>query len=152
MAGESFRRIGRDARLNDRPVVRTCPDLKPHDGPDVGRFVDRVGPIFCRVAKQQRLAVRVIFVQIQAPFCRGGLTQGVGESGQELGQQPLPYGTLARFGQCFEAMLSLLAGGRVERIAFTAEPQSRTVKGQVHVFRKSLDDPEHLGERRATFE
>jgi hypothetical protein len=61
------RHIGRDTRFDDWPVVGACPDLKSHDRPDIGGFVGWAGAVSCRVAKQQCLAIRVIFVKFHAP-------------------------------------------------------------------------------------
>jgi hypothetical protein len=63
-----------------------------------------------------------------------------------LGQELLLDDSLAHFRQRFEPLLPLLARGRVERVALGAKAQPRAVKGQVHIFREPLDDPEHLGE------
>lgn len=111
--------VRRDPRLDCWPVFRPRPNLQTHNGLNVGRLVGPTWPIACRVVKQQRLAVRVIVGQLQAPRRRGRLTQCIAKCGRELRQQLFPDDPIAGFRQRFQTELPPLARGRIERIIFT---------------------------------
>jgi hypothetical protein len=133
-------------------VIRPGPDLQSHGGLDIGRFPGGTGTASGRVTKQQRLPVRVIPGQFHTPCRRGRFSQSFAENGQKLGQELFADDFLARFGQGFEAVLSLLSRSRVQRIAFAPKAQFGAVERQVHIFRKAFYDPEHFGQRSAALE